>query len=66
MALSISTAPPAAHSANPYRGFTAMRRWQVLPRCAGTLLELGIRHWSNAWIKQPNVGQNIIMLSLGF
>jgi Lipid A 3-O-deacylase (PagL) len=32
----------------------------------GRLLELGIRHWSNAWIKQPNVGQNILMLSFAF
>lgn len=96
--------PPTAHSADPYWGFTAMRRWQVLhrSRCRlyfgfganyktetdyldgtrwnfayvvaarfdldthGRLLELGIRHWSNAWIKQPNNGQNILTLSFAF
>lgn len=32
----------------------------------GSLLELGIRHWSNAWIKQPNRGQDFITLSVSF
>ena len=32
----------------------------------GRLLELGIRHWSNAWIRQPNRGQNFVTLSFGF
>jgi Lipid A 3-O-deacylase (PagL) len=96
--------PPSLHSTNPYWGFTAMRRWQVLHRSRfklyfgfganyktetdhldgtrwnfayllavrfdldahGRLLELGIRHWSNAWIKQPNNGQNILTLSVAF
>jgi hypothetical protein len=51
---------------NPYWGFTAMRRWQVLHRSPGRLLELGIHHWSNFWIKQPNRGQDFLMLSFGF
>jgi hypothetical protein len=96
--------PPTDHSANPYWGFTAMHRWQVLHRSLfklylgfganyktqtdyldgtrwnfayliatrfeldehGRLLELGSRHWSNAWIKQPNVGQNMVTLSFAF
>jgi hypothetical protein len=32
----------------------------------GRLLELGIRHWSNAWIKQPNNGQDFLTLSFAF
>jgi hypothetical protein len=32
----------------------------------GTLFELGIRHWSNAWIKQPNRGQDFVTLSVSF
>ena len=89
---------------NPYWGFTAMRRWQVLHRSRGRLylgfganyrsetdylettrwnfaylvaarfdldshgrlLELGIRHWSNFWIRQPNRGQDFLTLSFGF
>jgi hypothetical protein len=92
------------HATNPYWGFTAMRRWQVLHRSRarlylgfganyrseidylettqwnfaylvalrfdldshGRLLELGIRHWSNFWIKQPNRGQDFLTLSFGF
>jgi hypothetical protein len=89
---------------NPYWGFTAMRRWQVLHRSRsrlylgfganyrsevdylettrwnfaylvalrfdlhshGRLLELGIHHWSNFWIRQPNRGQDFLTLSFGF
>ena len=29
-------------------------------------LELGIHHWSDFWIKQPNRGQDFVTLSLGF
>jgi hypothetical protein len=92
------------HATNPYWGFTAMRRWQVLHRSRarlylgfganyrseidylettqwnfaylvalrfeldshGKMLELGIRHWSNFWIKQPNPGQDFITLNFGF
>jgi Lipid A 3-O-deacylase (PagL) len=32
----------------------------------GRLLELGIHHWSNFWIKQPNRGQDFLTLSFGF
>jgi hypothetical protein len=32
----------------------------------GRLLELGIRHWSDFWIKQPNRGQDFVTLSFGF
>jgi Lipid A 3-O-deacylase (PagL) len=91
-------------AANPYWGFTAMRRWQVLHRGPmkvylgfganyrtevdyleptrwnfawlialrfdlgrrGEVLELGVRHWSDAWIKEPNRGQNLVTLSFGF
>jgi len=92
------------HATNPYWGFTAMRRWQVLHRSPfrlylgfganyrsetdylettrwnfayllaarfdldsrGRLLELGIRHWSNFWIKPPNRGQDFFTVSVGF
>jgi len=92
------------HATDPYWGFTAMRRWQVLHRSRarlylgfganyrsetdylestrwnfaylvavrfdldshGRLLELGIRHWSDFWIKQPNRGQDFVTLSFGF
>jgi hypothetical protein len=91
-------------AANPYWGFTAMRRWQVLHRGGlklylgfganyrtevdyleptrwnfawliaarydldryGHILEFGIRHWSDAWIREPNRGQNLLTLSFGF
>jgi Lipid A 3-O-deacylase (PagL) len=91
-------------AANPYWGFTAMRRWQFLHRPwgrlyfgfganyrtetdyvestrlnfayliaarfglgdHGSLVELGIRHWSNAWIKEPNRGQDFVTLSVSF
>jgi Lipid A 3-O-deacylase (PagL) len=89
-----------AAAADPYWGFTAMRRWQVLHRSwgrfylgvganyrsetdyfevthwnfaylvaarfdigPGTGLEFGIRHWSNAWIRRPNRGQDLITVS---
>jgi hypothetical protein len=92
------------HATNPYWGFTAMRRWQLLHRSRfrlyagvganyrsetdylestrwnfaylvaaridldsqGRLLELGIHHWSDAWIRQPNRGQDFLTLSFGF
>ena len=92
------------HATNPYWGFTATRRWQVLHRSRarlylgfganyrsetdylestrwnfaylvavrfdldsrGRLLELGIHHWSDFWIKQPNRGQDFLTLSFGF
>lgn len=95
---------PDERAANPYWGFTAMRRWQILHRgwgriylgfganyrtetdylestrwnlayllaarfdvgLQGTAVELGIRHWSNAWIKEPNRGQDLITVSVVF
>jgi len=32
----------------------------------GELLEFSIRHWSNAWVKLPNRGQNFATLSFAF
>jgi hypothetical protein len=32
----------------------------------GRLLELGIRHWSDFWLKQPNRGQDFFTVSFGF
>jgi Lipid A 3-O-deacylase (PagL) len=99
-----SALPPSTHTANPYWGFTAMRRWQILHRPWGKLylgfganyrtevdylestrwnfaylvatrfglgahnrtLELGVRHWSDAWIRPPNRGQNFFTLSVEF
>jgi hypothetical protein len=29
-------------------------------------LELGVRHWPDARMKQPNRGQNLLTLSFGF
>jgi Lipid A 3-O-deacylase (PagL) len=96
--------PPSGRATNPYWGFTAMRRWQVLHRRWGRIylgfganyrteidyleatrwnfawlaavrfdlgthhkvLELGLRHWSDAWISAPNRGENFLALSLGF
>ncbi len=93
-----------AHATNPYWGFTAMRRWQVLHRSRsrlylglganyrsetdylettrwnfaylvavrfdldphGRLLELAVRHWSDAWIRPPNRGQDLLTVSFGF
>lgn len=92
------------HATNPYWGFTALRRWQILHRARfrlyvgfganyrsetdylestrwnfaylvaarfelgsrGRLLELGIHHWSDAWIRQPNRGQDFLTLGFGF
>ena len=94
---------PTSHVAEPYWGFTAMRRWQILHRGwsrlyvgfganyrtevdylvaskwnfayviaerfdlpHGALLELAWRHWSDAWIREPDRGQNFVTLSVGF
>ncbi len=100
----ISGVPADYHAANPYWGFTAMRRWQVLNRRLGKLylgfganyrteidyleatnwnfaylvavrfdlgkhgsmVELGVRHWSDAWIRAGNRGQNLLTLSFAF
>jgi len=99
-----SALPTGTHTANPYWGFTALRRWQVLHRSWGKLylgfganyrtevdhlesthwnfaylvaarfalgahnraLEFGVRHWSDAWIRPPNRGQNFLTLSVEF
>jgi hypothetical protein len=37
-----------------------------LDRGQGPLLELTVRHWSNAWLKPPNRGQNFFTLSVSF
>lgn len=94
--------PATARAANPYWGFTAMRRWAVWHRrrtrlylgfganyrseldyleatrwnfaylvgvrldFEGRELELGVRHWSDAWIRPPNRGENFLTLSFGF
>lgn len=95
--------PPSTLGAQPYWGFTAMHRWQILHRSRvryyvgfganyktetdlldatrwnfayliaarfdigqGAMLELSARHWSNAWIKEPNRGQNFLSISFGF
>jgi hypothetical protein len=31
----------------------------------GSILELSLRHWSNAWFRAPNRGQTFLMLSFG-
>ncbi len=100
----IAGVPADYHAANPYWGFTAMRRWRVLNRRLGKLylgfganyrtevdylestnwnfayllaarfdlgksgsaVELGIRHWSDAWIRAGNRGQNLLTLSIAF
>jgi hypothetical protein len=36
-----------------------------LGRC-GALLEIAARHWSNAWIKQPNRGVDFVTASVSF
>jgi hypothetical protein len=99
-----SALPATSRAANPYWGFTATRRWQVLHRRWGRLyvgfganyrtevdyleatrwnfayliaarfdidahhraVELGVRHWSDAWIRPPNRGQNLLTLSFAF
>jgi hypothetical protein len=96
--------PAGTRAADPYWGFTAMRRWQVLHRpwgklyvgfganyrtetdfleatrwnfaylvglrfpldAHGRVLELDVRHWSDAWIRPPNRGQNLVTVSFGF
>lgn len=94
--------PPSTVSAEPYWGFSLLRRWQVLHRAHWKLflgigasfqtqtnlldstrwnfayllavryalspkafLELSVRHWSNAWLRLPNRGQNIVLLGVG-
>jgi hypothetical protein len=32
----------------------------------GPLLEVTLRHWSNAWLKPPNRGQNFVTMSVSF
>ena len=96
--------PPETDAANPYWGFTVMRRWQLLHRgrtkfyfgfganyrtevdylesthwnfaflvaarldldAHGHALEIAVRHWSDAWIRPPNRGQNLVTLSFAF
>jgi hypothetical protein len=100
----VSALPGTPHAADPYWGFTAMRRWQVLHRGSarlylgfganyrtevdylestrwnfayvisarvdldthGRALELGFHHWSDAWIRPPNRGENLLVLSFTF
>lgn len=31
----------------------------------GSIVELSVRHWSNAWFRAPNRGINFVMLSVG-
>jgi hypothetical protein len=100
----VGALPGTPHAADPYWGFTAMRRWQVLHRGSGRLyagfganyrtevdylestrwnfayliavrvdldthgraLELGFHHWSDAWIRPPNRGENLLVLSFAF
>lgn len=98
-----SLLPLSVRGAQPYWGFTAMRRWQVLHRRWGRLylgfganyknetdyldstywnfayliavrfdvgrsglVELAVRHWSNAWFRMPNRGQNFATVSFSF
>jgi len=100
----ISGVPSNYRAANPYWGFTAMRRLRVLDRRLvklylgfganyrteldylestnwnfayllaarfdlgknGSVVELGVRHWSDAWIRPGNRGQNLLTLSFAF
>jgi hypothetical protein len=102
--LVVSSRPHDGLAAEPYWGFSVMRRWQILHRSwgrlyfgfggsyktetdyldgtrwnfayllgirfdlgdHGSLLEITTRHWSNAWIKQPNRGQNFLTVSVSF
>lgn len=32
----------------------------------GLVVELAVRHWSDAWIRRPNRGQDLLTLSVGF
>lgn len=89
-------------AAEPYWGFTAMHRWEILHRSRVRLylgfganyrtetdmltatkwnfsgmigvrfdlgkdeiLEVALRHWSNAWIKLPDRGQNFVTITVG-
>jgi Lipid A 3-O-deacylase (PagL) len=97
--------PPIDNTwAEPFWGFSGMRRWQFLHRSwgrmyfgfggsyktetdkldgtrwnfayllgvrfdlgsSGSLLEIAARHWSNAYIKSPNRGENFATLSFSF
>jgi hypothetical protein len=100
----VSALAGTPHAADPYWGFTAMRRWRVLHRGSarlylgfganyrtevdylestrwnfayliaarvdldthGRALELGVHHWSDAWIRPPNRGENLLVLSFVF
>ncbi|MGB6452773.1 MAG: hypothetical protein WBE92_18635 [Steroidobacteraceae bacterium] len=31
-----------------------------------TFVELGVRHWSNAWLRLPDRGQNLMTITFGF
>ena len=33
---------------------------------SGTLFEIAARHWSNAYIKRPNIGENFLTLSFSY
>jgi hypothetical protein len=96
--------PPDYRSADPFWGYSAMRRWQFLHRSwlrlyagfgasykpqidtldatrlnfaylvaarfdlgsSGSLLEISTRHWSNAYIKKPNIGENFLTLTFSY
>ncbi|HTX24543.1 MAG TPA: acyloxyacyl hydrolase [Steroidobacteraceae bacterium] len=32
---------------------------------SGSILELSVRHWSNAWFRAPNRGENLVVLTFG-
>jgi hypothetical protein len=32
---------------------------------SGSIVELSVRHWSNAWFRSPNRGQNLLIVSFG-
>jgi hypothetical protein len=32
----------------------------------GSLFEIAARHWSNAYIKEPNMGENFLTLSFSY
>lgn len=33
---------------------------------SGSLFEIAVRHWSNAYIKRPNIGENFLTLSFSY
>jgi Lipid A 3-O-deacylase (PagL) len=104
VAIGFGYPPPDYTSANPFWGFSAMRRWQFLHRswlrlyagfgesykteidtldatrwnfsyllaarfdlgARGSLIEIAARHWSNAYIKRPNIGENFLTLSFSY